>query len=138
MDHRSRQTGCIGFRRISLGSLLSVEPRGPTHADHVVPQGSEKSKFSEKGATCRGGTIECMSAEGMGSVSSWIVTFRQLHVKFWIGIPIGFVPCLSRKSTNGYNTLRQKDSAARSEAPSARSIVPNPTCIRIRCSHGAM
>ena len=98
----------------------------------------KKSKFSEKGATCRGGTIECMSAEGMGSVSSWIVTFRQLHVKFWIRIPIGFVPCLSRKSTNGYNTLRQKDSAARSEAPSARSIVPNPTCIRIRCSHGAM
>ena len=57
------------------------------------------------------------------SVGSRVVTFRQIHVKFWIGIPIGFVPCLSRKSTSGFNTLRQKDFAARTSAPSANSIV---------------
>ena len=53
-------------QRISLGSLLSSEPRETTHADHVVPQGHGKRKFSERGATCRGGANEGMSAEGMG------------------------------------------------------------------------
>ena len=53
-------------QRISLGSLLSSEPCRPTHADRVVSQGSGKRKFSERGATCRGGANEDTSAEGTG------------------------------------------------------------------------